>query len=85
MGRAFQHFRPEEARAVLADAVRKRQGIGVFEGTHNSLGGGSDADGAPDDSIHSSVPLVALALNIPDFSSPVGFVVRRSGVEFEDV
>ena len=34
---AFHHFRPEEARAVLADAVRKRQGIAVFEGTHRSL------------------------------------------------
>lgn len=28
---AFHHFRPEQARAVLADAVRQRQGIGVFE------------------------------------------------------
>jgi hypothetical protein len=28
---AFHHFRPEEARAVLEDAVRARQGIGVFE------------------------------------------------------
>ena len=34
---AFHHFRPEEARAVLADVMRKRQGIGVFEGTHNSV------------------------------------------------
>lgn len=34
---AFHHFRPEEARAMLADAVRKRQGIAIFEGTHNSL------------------------------------------------
>jgi hypothetical protein len=33
---AFHHFRIEEARAVLADAVRKRQGIAVFEGTHRS-------------------------------------------------
>jgi hypothetical protein len=30
---AFHHFRPEQARAVLADAVRQRQGIGVFEAT----------------------------------------------------
>jgi len=28
---AFHHFRPPEARAILADAVRQRQGIGVFE------------------------------------------------------
>jgi hypothetical protein len=34
---AFHHFRPEHARAVLADAVRKRQGIGIFEATHRSL------------------------------------------------
>jgi hypothetical protein len=30
---AFHHFRPEQARAVLADAVRHRQGIGIFEAT----------------------------------------------------
>ena len=30
---AFHHFRPEQACAVLADAVRQRQGIGVFEAT----------------------------------------------------
>ena len=28
---AFHHFRPEQARAILADAVRKRQPIAVFE------------------------------------------------------
>ena len=28
---AFHHFRPDEARAILADAVRRRQGIGIFE------------------------------------------------------
>ena len=28
---AFHHFRPEEARAILADAVKCRQGIGIFE------------------------------------------------------
>jgi hypothetical protein len=28
---AFHHFRPDEARAILADAVRRGQGIGVFE------------------------------------------------------
>src|SRR5712691_9799129 len=28
---AFHHFRPSEARAILADAVRQGQGIGVFE------------------------------------------------------
>jgi hypothetical protein len=30
---AFHHFCPEQACAVLADAVRNRQGIGVFEAT----------------------------------------------------
>lgn len=29
---AFHHFRPEQARTVLADAVRKRECIAVFEG-----------------------------------------------------
>jgi hypothetical protein len=33
---AFHHFRPEEARAALADAVRKRQDIVAVEGTHHS-------------------------------------------------
>lgn len=28
---AFHHFRPDAARAILADAVRRRQGIAVFE------------------------------------------------------
>ena len=28
---SFHHFRPAEARAILADAVRRQQGIGVFE------------------------------------------------------
>jgi hypothetical protein len=28
---SFHHFRPAEARAILADAVHRRQGIGVFE------------------------------------------------------
>jgi len=34
---AFHHFRPEQACAVLADAVHKRQGIAVFEGTQRSV------------------------------------------------
>ncbi len=33
---AFHHFRPEAARAILADAVRGGQGIGVFEATQRS-------------------------------------------------
>jgi hypothetical protein len=28
---SFHHFRPEEARAILADAVKRRQGIAIFE------------------------------------------------------
>jgi hypothetical protein len=28
---SFHHFRPAEARAILQDAVEKRQGIGIFE------------------------------------------------------
>lgn len=34
---AFHHFRPEQARAVLADAVAQRQGIAVFEATQRSV------------------------------------------------
>lgn len=33
---SFHHFRPAEARRILGDAVRKRQGIGIFEATHRS-------------------------------------------------
>lgn len=33
----FHHFPPQQARAILADAVRNRQGIGVFEFTQRSL------------------------------------------------
>jgi hypothetical protein len=33
---AFHHFRPEQARAILSDAMRKHQGIAVFEGTYHS-------------------------------------------------
>ncbi len=33
---SFHHFRAAEARAILCDAVQKRQGIGVFEATHRS-------------------------------------------------
>ncbi|MFQ5691268.1 MAG: class I SAM-dependent methyltransferase, partial [Gemmatimonadota bacterium] len=34
---SFHHFRPESARAILADAVERRQGIAVLEMTHRSL------------------------------------------------
>jgi hypothetical protein len=33
---SFHHFRPEAARAILADAVKSRVGIGVFEFTGRS-------------------------------------------------
>ena len=33
---AFHHFRPEQARAILADAARKHHGIAVLEGTYRS-------------------------------------------------
>jgi SAM-dependent methyltransferase len=32
MFNCFHHFPPERARAILADAVRKRRGIAIFEG-----------------------------------------------------
>ena len=34
---AFHHFAPQEASAVLADAVRQGEGIAVFEATERSL------------------------------------------------
>jgi hypothetical protein len=34
---AFHHFSPEQARAVLADAVCQRQGIGIFEAGQRSI------------------------------------------------
>ena len=34
---SFHHFRPEETRAVLADTVRKRHDIAIFESTHRSV------------------------------------------------
>ena len=36
---ALHHFRPDEARAVLADAVRRQQPIAAFEFTERSLRG----------------------------------------------
>ncbi|NOT59081.1 MAG: class I SAM-dependent methyltransferase [Acidobacteria bacterium] len=30
---SFHHFKPDEARAILRDAVASRSGIGIFEGT----------------------------------------------------
>lgn len=30
---SFHHFKPEEARAIIRDAVESRSGIGIFEGT----------------------------------------------------
>src|SRR5262249_42674310 len=37
MFQAFHHLRPNQARAVLADAVAKGEGIGVFESGHRSI------------------------------------------------
>ncbi|WP_309712492.1 hypothetical protein [Armatimonas sp.] len=34
---SFHHFRPEQARAILADAVEKQQGIAVFEATARTI------------------------------------------------
>jgi len=34
---AFHHFQPEMAQAILADAVRNRVGIGIFEFTERSV------------------------------------------------
>ena len=34
---SFHHFRPTQARVILADAAHKREGIGIFEMTERSL------------------------------------------------
>ena len=34
---AFHHFRPDEAEAIVCDAVRQRQGIAILEPTQRSL------------------------------------------------
>jgi hypothetical protein len=34
---AFHHFRPDEAEAILRDAVRQRQGIAILEPTQRSV------------------------------------------------
>lgn len=36
---SFHHFRPAQARAILADAVNNRVGIGIFEFTERSVVG----------------------------------------------
>ncbi len=36
---SLHHFRPEQARAILADAARRGRGIGVFEGTERTVPG----------------------------------------------
>jgi hypothetical protein len=36
---SFHHFPPEQARRILADAVRKRQGVGVLEVVSRTPGG----------------------------------------------
>jgi hypothetical protein len=33
---SFHHFRPEQARALLSDAVRRCEGIAIFEGTQRT-------------------------------------------------
>ena len=36
---SFHHFQPDEARALLRDAVASRSGIGIFEGTQRKFSG----------------------------------------------
>ena len=36
---SFHHLRPEQAGALLADTVRRREGIAIFEGSHRSARG----------------------------------------------
>lgn len=47
MFQAFHHLRPDQARAVLANAVAKGEGIGVFESGSRSLLALAEALGTP--------------------------------------
>jgi hypothetical protein len=56
---SFHHFPPNVAREVLADAVRRRQGIGIFETTQRSFS-----------AIAAILPAPLLALVASPFISP---------------
>ncbi|HYU31759.1 MAG TPA: class I SAM-dependent methyltransferase, partial [Thermoanaerobaculia bacterium] len=56
---SFHHFPPHVAREVLADAVRRRQGIGIFEATRRSPA-----------AIAAILPAPLLALAAAPFISP---------------
>ena len=44
---SFHHFRPDEARSILQDAVRSRQPVGIFETTHRNLRAMASMIGTP--------------------------------------
>ena len=56
---ALHHFRPQTARAILADAVRQRRGIGVFQVTYRSPL-----------AILAMIPLVVLVFLVTPFIRP---------------
>lgn len=56
---SFHHFPPEEARAILKDAVRRRQGVGIFEVPKRSWG-----------TIFSVLFMPILAFVLPPFIRP---------------
>jgi len=56
---AFHHFKEEDAQQILADAVRKNQGIGIFEYTERSIAWAFYA---------LNIPWVVLLINL--FSKP---------------
>jgi hypothetical protein len=81
-------FHADEARAVLSDAVQKRQGIAVFECTEQRppmLVMLLAADGAGDDAIHPAVSLVTVALDLPDSGDARADIIRWLGVVFADL
>jgi hypothetical protein len=80
----FHHFLPQQARAILQDAVDAREGIGLFEAARRSR---YDRAGVCfcfcDFCLHtldSSVSLVAAVLDLFDSGHSFRFAVRWSGV-----
>ncbi len=82
---SFHHFPPEEARAILQNAVDAGEGIGIFEITRRAPSNdrpyvclGSHAVRLH--SVDPSVSLVTVALDVSGSDHSLGLAVRWSGV-----
>ena len=65
---SFHHFRPEQARAILANAMEKKQAIAVFEDPPQPSCARPNAPGSAHgphlDAVYSAIPMVAAYLDI---------------------